>query len=339
MDADLTGAAEDSSDLISDTDSPAGRFERSRASLFAAHGFAGQSKRIPDHSGRRTYAMVRGDGPCPTVLIHGGIGVATEWALLAGRLTGPVVIVDRPGYGLTYPMDYRGIDFRRDAADWLLGVVDGLGAERINLVGGSMGGFFAMAFATAHPDRVRLLGLVGAPAGLHRGFPLFLRMYAHPILGRIIARINMSPKMLRDRAFATYLTHPEKLTMDLLEVAASGGMLPGTALTARTVLSSMATLRGQRPELLLWDDMTRLEVPTRLIWGDHDSILPFTSGEELAGLMPDAQLTVIADAGHMPQLDQPAAVAAVLDPLLGSSPLVGSALASGRTPLRETRDA
>ncbi len=336
MNANLTAAANNSIEPTLDRGSPAERFERSRASLFAAHGFVGQSRWIPDRAGRRTYALVRGDGKCPTLLIHGGIGVATEWALLAGRLSGPVVIVDRPGYGLTYPMDYRGTDFRRGAADWLLGVVDGLGAEKINLVGGSMGGFFAMAFATAHPDRVRLLGLVGAPAGLHRGFPLFLRLYAHPIIGRLIARIKMSPEMLRDRAFATYLTHPEKLTMDLLEVAASGGMLPGTALTARTVLSSMATLRGQRPELLLWDDMTQLEVPTRLIWGDHDSILPFTSGEELAGLMPDAQLTVIADAGHMPQLDQPAAVAAVLDPLLGSSPLVGSALDSGPTTLRET---
>ena len=327
MDADLTRAVEDSSDLTLDTHGPAERFERSRLALFAAHGFAGQSKRITDRAGRETYAMVHGDGPCPTVLVHGGVGVATEWALLAGQLSGPVFIVDRPGYGLTYPMDYRGIDFRRDAADWLLGVVDGLAVERINLVGGSMGGFFAMAFAAAHPDRVRLLGLVGAPAGLHREFPLFLRIYAHPILGRIIARIKMSPEMLRDRAFSTYLTHPETLTMELLEVAAAGGMLPGTALTARTVLNSMATLRGQRPELLLWDEMTRLEVPTRFIWGDHDSILPLTSGEELAGLMRDARLTVIADAGHMPQLDQPKAVAAVLDPLLGSSPLAGSILA------------
>ena len=179
-----------------------------------------------------------------------------------------------------------------------------------------MGGLFAMAFAIAHPDRTRLLGLVGAPAGLHRSFPLFLRLYANPVIGRLIARIKMSPEMLRDRAFSSYLRHPERLTMELLEVAAAGGVLPGTPLTARTLLNAVATLRGQRSELLMWEDMARLTVPTRFVWGDHDSILSSAIGDDLVKRMCEAQLTVIEDAGHLPQLDQPDAVAAVINPLL-----------------------
>jgi len=291
------------------------RFEQQRLTLFAAHGFAGQSRCIADAEGRRTYAITRGQGPSPTLLVHGGIGVGAEWALLAARLTAPLVIADRPGYGLSYPMDYRKVDVDRHAADWLLGVVNGLGVPRVNLIGASMGGLFAMAFATAHPERVRLLALVGASPGLDRAFPLFLRLYANPIIGRLIARIDLSdPETLRARAFSAYLTHPERVPLDLLRVAAAGGVLPGTPLTARTLLNAVATtLGGQRPEVFIRDDMARLGVPTQFVWGDHDSVMPAADGEDLAYRMADAKITVIEDAGHMPHLDQPDAVAAALN--------------------------
>lgn len=53
-------------------------------------------------------------------MIHGGLSEASEWSLLAGKLPGRVIIPDRPGCGLSYPIDYRGVDYRQAAADWLL---------------------------------------------------------------------------------------------------------------------------------------------------------------------------------------------------------------------------
>ena len=103
-----------------ETDDARTRFERDRLALFATHGFAGQSRMVPGRSGDETYAIVRGEGACPTVLIHGGVGAGAEWALLAGMLDGPVIMADRPGCGLSYAMDYRGVNFRTSAADWLL---------------------------------------------------------------------------------------------------------------------------------------------------------------------------------------------------------------------------
>jgi pimeloyl-ACP methyl ester carboxylesterase len=76
-----------------------------------------------------------------TVLVHGGVGFTIEWADIAARLDGPVVIPDRPGFGLSDPHDYRQIDFRADAARWLRELTERLGAEQIDLVAGSMGGF------------------------------------------------------------------------------------------------------------------------------------------------------------------------------------------------------
>ena len=299
-----------------ETDAAVERFERAHLALFAAQGSAGRGVRIADGSGRENYAIVRGDGPIPTVLLYGGLGVGAEFAKLAGLLEGRVVIPDRPGYGLTYPMDYRGVDLRGHAAAWMLDLVDGLGVSQVNVIGGSMGGLFAMAFATTHPERVRALGLLGAPAGLDRRFPLFLRLYANPLSGRVISRIRMSPTTLRDRAFSGYLTHPERLSMEWLEVAGAGGALPGTGLSNRTLLNAVANLRGQRPEVIMQEAMTSLEVPTRFVWGDQDSFLPSAHGADLARRMKHGQLAVIEDAGHIPHLDQPEAVAAAVNSFL-----------------------
>src|SRR5215211_5249583 len=83
-------------------------------------------------------------------------------AALGGLAPGHVVLPDRPGCGLSYRIDYRSVDYRRAAADWVLDLVESTEAERIDLVGNFMGGYFAMAFAIAHPERVRRLVLLGA---------------------------------------------------------------------------------------------------------------------------------------------------------------------------------
>jgi 2-hydroxy-6-oxonona-2,4-dienedioate hydrolase len=103
----------------------------------------------------------RGDGPCPIVFVHGGMSHAGDWLPLAALLVGHVVMPDRPGCGLSYRIDYRSVDYRSVAADWVLDLVDSIEAERIDLVGNSTGGYFAMAFAIAHPERVRRLVLLG----------------------------------------------------------------------------------------------------------------------------------------------------------------------------------
>ncbi|MEX2430891.1 MAG: alpha/beta hydrolase [Dehalococcoidia bacterium] len=166
----------------------AATFERERLSLFARYGFEGESRWTSDREGRSTYMLSRGEGPCPTMLVHGGLSHASEWALMAGKLPGHVIIPDRPGCGLSYAIDYLGVDYRKAAADWLLNVVNGIGTDQVDLVANSMGGFFSLAFAIAHPNRVRHLVLVGAPAGLDKKLPLFIRLWGNPITGPIISK-------------------------------------------------------------------------------------------------------------------------------------------------------
>lgn len=300
-------------------------FERERLALFARYGFAGESRWATDPRGRRTYMIARGEGSCPTLLLHGGLSQAGEWALLAGRIPGHVLVLDRPGCGLSFPIDYRGVDYRKAAAEWLRDLVDAIGAERVNLVGNSMGGFFSMAFATAYPERVRRLVLVGAPAGLDRQIPLVLRLWGNPVTGPLIIELKLTnpstPERLRDRVFAPLLVaHPERVPRELLEISIAGASLPGAGRTSYTILRAVTTLRGWRRRLMMRADMARLAVPTLFLWGDADAFAPPASGEELAARMPDASIEILPDTGHLPYLDRPDAVATAINRYLGLTP-------------------
>ncbi len=293
------------------------QFGQLRRAAFARRGFAGQGRRIPYRAGRQTYALVAGDGPRPTVLVHGGVGFTIEWAQIAARLGGPVVIPDRPGFGLSDPRDYHRAGFRADAASWLLELTDGLGAQQVDLVGGSMGGFVAIAFAAAHPGRVRRLILCGSPGGLFRRIGLFLQLWATPGTGALISQIKFrDAETLRRRMFGSYLVHPDRLPADLLEVALAGINLPGTAQANRAILQAVATLRGWRPETRLDDALAGLEIPTLFAWGARDQLARADVARALVRRMRDAQLTVIDDAGHIPHIDQPDAVAGAINGFL-----------------------
>lgn len=298
-------------------------FERGRLKLFRDTGFDGTSAWFDDAAlGMRTYGIVRGDGPCPTVLVHGGIADASVWYRLAAHLEGPVVILDRPGHGLTTGIDYTGVDYRQHAVAWLKGVLDALGVEQVNLVGNSMGGYFAVVFALAHPTRVRRLVLAGAPAGADRPLPLFLRLWGRPVVGALISAMmkgTTTPAQMRTRVFASMCTHPEWISDQAMDVKMAAGTKPGWHRMIRSMVRAVSDLGGWRPALSIREPMTKLAVPTLFAWGDQDSFAPAASGQALATRMPDASVEVLADAGHLPQLDQPEALARSINRFLGTA--------------------
>jgi pimeloyl-ACP methyl ester carboxylesterase len=294
-------------------------FAKTRLDFFAHHGFVCTDGRIADRVGRQSYIMRRGDGSRPTLLIHGGLSEASEWFPIAAKLPEPLVIPDRPGCGLSYRIDYRGVDYRAEAASWLQDLVEGVGAETVDLVGNSMGGYFAMAFATAHPDRVRRLVLVGAPAGLDREIPLILRLWGNPIVGPFVGRLvrsTNSAEALRERVFTNLVVHPEALPLKYLELALAALRLPGADVAAHTMLRAVLTVGGWRRNMLMRDDLAHLQVPTLFVWGNKDAFAAPTSGQEMTERMPNASIKIIPDAGHKPYLDQADEVASSISNFL-----------------------
>ncbi len=294
-------------------------FERKRLALFAQHGFEGESRWVADAEGRTTYAIGRGGGRCPTVLVHGGLSQAGEWFSLAGLIPGHVIVPDRPGCGLSYPVDYRRVaDFRQAAVAWLLDLLDSIDADQVDLVGNSMGSFFAMAFAIAHPHRVRRLVLVGAPVG--RGemrAPLFMRLWGLPITGPLISKLKITdPEKLRRQVYPLLVAHPETVPLDFLALDIAQATIPGVGRTSYTMLRALSTWRGMRPELILRDEVGQLPTPTLFVWGDADAFLPPSVGREVAATMPDARIEVLPDTGHLPHVERPEVVAGAMNGFL-----------------------
>lgn len=318
------------------------QFERDRLAVFAAHGFAGASERYTLADGSETYAIVRrGPAPAgsiPTVVIHGGFAEASVWSLVARYLPGHVVIPDRPGHGLTSSVDYRGLDYRQAAVDWVRQLVDAIGAERVDLVGNSMGGYFAGVFASAHPERVRRVVMVGAPAGLDRELPLFIRLLAKPVIGALIARLRITdPEVLRRRVMAGLVAHPERIPLELLKVKVDSAMRPDRVRVSRSMVRAVCDGRGWRPALSIREDVAALGMPTLFAWGDADSFAPPASGHEVAARMRAGRVEVIAGAGHLPQLDEPEAVGTAIARFLAAADAIVDAAGDRRPALAVAR--
>ena len=81
--------------------------EHDRLELFKSHGFEASAAWFGDSDGNRTAAVVGGEGERPVLLIHGMLNDAGEWALIAGNLSGRLVIPDWPGCGLSDAVPIR----------------------------------------------------------------------------------------------------------------------------------------------------------------------------------------------------------------------------------------
>lgn len=290
------------------------QFERARLDLFKAHGFDSAVTRIAQADGSETYALVRGDGPSATILLHGGVTAAEEWSGIAAQLSGRLIIPDRPGSGLSSPTDYRRADLRAKAASWLTGLIDALGVDTINVIGCSMGGFFALAFATAHPERVTRLVLTGSAPGLFYRFPLFYHLLASPAIGRRMSRMRFRDReSFRRRIYAPLVAYPDRIPDALLDVTRAAWELPGASDTRYAELRSLVTTRGLRPDFRMRDELAALNIPTLFVWGAHDHLAPPELAENLVRGMSTAELVLIEDAGHIPHIDQPKRVAEVIN--------------------------
>ncbi|HEY3522060.1 MAG TPA: alpha/beta hydrolase [Candidatus Limnocylindrales bacterium] len=279
----------------------------------------------------RVHLLEAGAGE-PVLMIHGGNSVAASWAPLLPYLAPRfrLLMPDRPGCGLTTPFGYRGVDLRSHGVEFIHGVLDAIGLERVALIGNSMGGFFAMAFAIAHPERVSKLVLLGEPAGASgRTDSLFHRLTATRGLNSLLYATVLRPPadaagaragLARSRLVAD----PGRVPETLLACFAAGARLPGAVRSWTTMVEQAFDPPGmglfaRRTTVThaLMPELDRLTAPTLFLWGDKDPLGTPADGRSLVERMPHARLEVIADASHLLWLDQPAAcaeaVAAFLD--------------------------
>lgn len=240
----------------------------------------------------------------PVVLVHGLGGQWQNWLENIPRLAldRRVVAMDLPGFGLTPEPEDEEITIS-GYGRCVNGLCDKLGLGEVDLVGNSMGGYVAAEVAIQFPERVSRLVLVSA-AGISSAETL-----QAPILtfGRIATAIatNSAARhrklaarpLTRHASLALVARHPRLLKADLAyEGFFKGAGKPGFDDALRASLDY--DFRDRLPEV---------KVPTLIVWGERDSIIPVRDADEFERLIEDSRKIVMKDTGHIPMAERPRA--------------------------------
>lgn len=253
--------------------------------------------------------------PVPILLVHGTSASLHTWQGWAEGLRAErrVVRFDLPGFGLTGPN--RQDDYSIDRyVLFVRSVAARLGIARFVIAGNSLGGQVAWATAVALPGRVERLILVDA-AGYGTGLaasddvPLAFKVARVPVL-RTVAQYVL-PRGLVESSLRRLYGDPAKVTPQLVDLYSDMARREGN----REALGHRLAQAASDPDEAL---LRKIAVPTLVLWGERDRLLPPALGQRFARDIPGAQLVVLEGLGHMPQEEDPRRTLAEVRRFLGS---------------------
>jgi pimeloyl-ACP methyl ester carboxylesterase len=252
------------------------------------------------------------DDPVPIFLLHGTGASLHTWDGWTRELARErrVIRFDLPGFGLTGASP-DGIYTVASYVDTVLAVADTLGVQRFVLAGNSLGGYVAWATAVVHPQRVDRLVLVDA-AGypfLSQSVPLAFRIARTPLLNRLVR--DVLPRGVVASSLRDVYGDPTRVTPELVDR-----------------YFDLATRAGNRAALVARFDQTQpgslaervreIQVPTLILWGRKDRLIPPEFGERFARDIHGSRLVVFNALGHVPHEEDPAGTVAVVLPFIRS---------------------
>lgn len=227
----------------------------------------------------------RGGRGAPLLFLHGANGPdvsAPFMNLLAKQFD--VIAPDHPGFGSSDTPDW--IETVGDMAYFYLDFLKAMQLREVHLVGNSLGGWIAAEIAVRSTDRLKTVTLASA-VGIH------VEGITRPDI------FLMNPRQLAEIIFADP------------EFAKKRNANPPTEQEAATLMKNRfmtAKLswqpRSHNPDLPKW--LHRIDVPSLILWGDSDRLVPLAFGEEYHRLIPASRLEILERCGHLPQVERSA---------------------------------
>ncbi|WP_203657839.1 alpha/beta fold hydrolase [Actinocatenispora rupis] len=270
------------------------------------------------------HTRVRETGGTPAVAyVHGLGGSALDWtdlgALLAPDLPGAAL--DLPGFGGSAPLRRYSL---AALADHVTAWLAALGP--VHLVGNSLGGAVTVLVAARRPDLVRTLTLISPAMPFLRPWQSDLGRLAPfawlPGTARVLAltMARLGPDGLTRQSIESCTTDPASVPPDRLAAfrdeaerwLASPWHADAYVRTFRALLATFLRPGAGSP----WSYAARIAVPTLVVWGRDDRLVPSRLGPRLAGTVPDCRLLVLDGVGHVAQVERPATVAGAIRALV-----------------------
>ncbi|WP_236588156.1 alpha/beta fold hydrolase [Tumebacillus amylolyticus] len=232
---------------------------------------------------------IEGEGPLTALFLHGVGGTARMWAYQMRYLKkyGRMISVDIPGFvGDKWPAEITSLS---QYVEVMTGVLDARGVDKAVWIGNSLGGRISIEATLTAPERVAGLALL-CTAGVFLG----------PDRERIPTDIT------KDEFDQAVFYQPERFA------------------AVQTEESKRQNLEGRRryedladvtERMNFRDSLCEIRVPTHVIWGRHDGVTKVPVGEYIAAHVEGAELLILEEAAHVPQVEQPQLVTAELEKL------------------------
>ncbi len=253
---------------------------------------------------------LRDEGPrdAPViVLLHGSNADLYTWQPWVDRLTTEyrVIRFDQIGHGLTGPA--RDGDYSRDAfAADVEAVAVHLGLSRFLLAGNSMGGGIALEYAQIYPDRLSGLVLVdasGAPSKEPSKGNMAFTLAGLPVVNQLFTQIT--PRSIVEDSLRSSVSNQAIVTPAAIDRYWELARMPGNRAATLARFAEPRVPFGK-------SKVGEVGVPTLVMWGEEDSLIPFSSAGWFVNAMPNAELVSYPGIGHLPMEEAPDATAADL---------------------------
>jgi pimeloyl-ACP methyl ester carboxylesterase len=257
---------------------------------------------------------LRDEGPrnsaTPIVLLHGTSASLHTWDGWAETLRAErrVIRFDLPGFGLTGPTPDRVYRIER-YVETVVALLDRLGVRRAIIAGNSFGGQVAWQTALAHPQRVDRLILVDAagypmaPQEVPIGFRIAQTPWLAPLMRVVL------PRGFIESSVRNVYGDPTKVTPELVDRYYELTLRSGNREALRERFAQAQAGPGA-------ERIRELALPTLILWGGQDRLIPPANGERFAQDIAGSELVMFDDLGHVPQEEDPVRTLAVVQAFL-----------------------
>ncbi|MGE5953010.1 MAG: alpha/beta fold hydrolase [Qipengyuania vulgaris] len=252
-------------------------------------------------AGREIHLRDEGPRNAPViVLLHGSNADLHTWQQWADILSEDyrVIRFDQRGHGLTGPATDDDYSVEAFGAD-IDAVTEKLGIDTFTLAGNSMGGGIAMAYAMEKPWRLDALVLVdasGAPIKREGGGNIAFTLAGWPVVGDIMSQLL--PRSLVEKSLSQSVSNQDVVTDEAVDRYWELARYPGNRSATRKRFSTPRVAYSA-------EDVAQVKVPTLVMWGKEDSLIPFEAGEWYAKHLPNATLVAYDGIGHIPMEEAP----------------------------------
>lgn len=268
--------------------------------------------KFADINGVKIHYQEKGTGE-PIVLIHGYTSSVYTWKDIFEPLSEKyrVIALDLKGFGFSEKPE--GDYSRRAQSEIVNGLLEHLKIEKAWIAGNSMGGETALNVALFHPEKVKGLILIDSAGvripGKESLAPWYLQT---PVVGRVLTALALTSDSLVREGLKKSFYDDSKISDDRVAfyyqpLKTRGGQYAATKARIDFVLYPIE------------DQLNKVNVPTLILWGAEDELIPLEAGKKMNSLIKDSKLVVFENCGHIPQEELPDRVLSEMTNFIGQT--------------------